>query len=399
MCGWFEGREDLAFVAKAPDHQLRVHPAADHLERDVVLELVVGAAGEIDRAHAAAPETLFDRVPGLAGGRYAGRPRRRAARRQAPRRPRRPRRRARARLGSRKKRQWEPPPPTATRPPPGAPDRRHTACPAARNAVRRAAPATRASTSLTRTQDGMVVPNHTAGQQGRGPRSLWICRAGHRQNVLIPAQRLHDVDAGRARGGHQRGEDRRPRQAASRRPGSAPGRERGHPGCSCRRPAPAASPPTTPAAMPTAAMTAPSRSTRASRWRGAEPIASRMPNSRVRALTENASTPATPTTAIEQRDAGEAAEHQRVQPVRRQHFGADVFQRRRLLDRLVGREIADDARDRRHQRVRIGPRVHEQAAAADLLLERVVDGHRRSRHHVLVVHVGGDADDAARRRC
>ncbi len=39
-------------------------------------------------------------------------------------------------------------------------------------------------------------------------------------------------------------------------------------------------------------------STRASRCRGSEPTASRMPNSRVRALTENASTPATPMTAM-----------------------------------------------------------------------------------------------------
>ena len=42
----------------------------------------------------------------------------------------------------------------------------------------------------------------------------------------------------------------------------------------------------------------PPTSTRASRCRGADPTASRTPNSRVRALTENASTPATPTTAI-----------------------------------------------------------------------------------------------------
>ena len=49
---------------------------------------------------------------------------------------------------------------------------------------------------------------------------------------------------------------------------------------------------------PAAAITAPSLSTRSSRCRGADPIASRTPNSRVRALTENASTPATPTSAI-----------------------------------------------------------------------------------------------------
>ena len=44
----------------------------------------------------------------------------------------------------------------------------------------------------------------------------------------------------------------------------------------------------------------------------------------------------------------------------------------------------------------IRARVDEQPAAADLLLERVIDAQRRARHHVLVVDVGGDADDAAR---
>ena len=47
-----------------------------------------------------------------------------------------------------------------------------------------------------------------------------------------------------------------------------------------------------------------------------------------------------------------------------------------------------------HQRVRIRSRVDEEAAAADLLLERVIDAQRRSGHDVLVVDVGGDADDA-----
>ena len=65
-----------------------------------------------------------------------------------------------------------------------------------------------------------------------------------------------------------------------------------------------------------------------------------MPNSRVRPLTENASTPATPTIGDRERDRGEPAEHDRVQPVRRQHFGAHVFERRRALDRLIGRQLA-----------------------------------------------------------
>ena len=36
-----------------------------------------------------------------------------------------------------------------------------------------------------------------------------------------------------------------------------------------------------------------------------------------------------------ERDGREAAEHERVQPVRREHFGAHVLERRRPLDRLV----------------------------------------------------------------
>ena len=46
------------------------------------------------------------------------------------------------------------------------------------------------------------------------------------------------------------------------------------------------------------AMNTPSLSTPVSNCRGADPMASRTPNSRILALTENASTPATPTTAI-----------------------------------------------------------------------------------------------------
>ena len=98
----------------------------------------------------------------------------------------------------------------------------------------------------------------------------------------------------------------------------------------------------------------------------------------------------------QQRDAGEPAEHQRIQPIRREHFGADVVERRRALDRLIGRQLANDAPDRRDERVRIRARVHEQTAAADLLIDRVVDVHRRARHDVLVVDVGRDADDAPR---
>ena len=36
-----------------------------------------------------------------------------------------------------------------------------------------------------------------------------------------------------------------------------------------------------------------------------------------------------------QRDRREAAEHERVQPIRREHFRADVFERGRALHRLI----------------------------------------------------------------
>ena len=50
--------------------------------------------------------------------------------------------------------------------------------------------------------------------------------------------------------------------------------------------------------MPMTAIAVPCDSTCVSSARGEQPTASRMPNSRVRALTEKASTPAMPTTAI-----------------------------------------------------------------------------------------------------
>ena len=82
-------------------------------------------------------------------------------------------------------------------------------------------------------------------------------------------------------------------------------------------------------------MTTPSDKTPRSRCDGVDPMASRTPNSRVRALTQNASTPATPTTAIKQRDTREAREHERVQALGRQHLGAHVLERRGALHRLI----------------------------------------------------------------
>src|SRR5438093_1423899 len=57
-------------------------------------------------------------------------------------------------------------------------------------------------------------------------------------------------------------------------------------------------PPAAPIAIPMATIRRPSPSTPVNKRRGGEPIARRTPNSRVRALTENARTPATPTIEI-----------------------------------------------------------------------------------------------------
>ena len=54
-----------------------------------------------------------------------------------------------------------------------------------------------------------------------------------------------------------------------------------------------------------------------------------------------------------QRDGRESAEDDCVEAIGSQHFGADVFERGGVLDRLVGGHIADDVGDRRDQRVRI----------------------------------------------
>ena len=98
-----------------------------------------------------------------------------------------------------------------------------------------------------------------------------------------------------------------------------------------------------------------------------------------------------------ERHRGKSAEHQRIQPVGRQYFGANVRERRRLLDRLVGRQLANDPRNRGHERIRIGLGMHEHPSAADFLFERVIDAQCRPRHDILVVHVRGNADNTLRR--
>src|SRR3970040_5647 len=95
--------------------------------------------------------------------------------------------------------------------------------------------------------------------------------------------------------------------------------------------------------MPAPAIVAPSLSTRASRSFGSEPIARRMPHSRVRALTENANTPATPTMAI---IIGAPPENARVQAVRRKHLRPHILERRCPLHRLLGGQCAGETAPR-----------------------------------------------------
>ena len=119
--------------------------------------------------------------------------------------------------------------------------------------------------------------------------------------------------------------------------------------------------------------------------RGVDPIARRMPNSRVRALTEKASTPATPTTAIKSATPAKPPNTSALTPIGRQHLRAHVIQRRGPLHRLIRGDFANDLRNGRHQRIRIIFACTKSRPPLDLLLHRVIDRHRRARDEVLVV--------------
>ena len=51
-----EAGEDLPLVPEAADDRVGVHAALEHLERHALLKRVVAAHGQVDRAHAAAPQ-------------------------------------------------------------------------------------------------------------------------------------------------------------------------------------------------------------------------------------------------------------------------------------------------------------------------------------------------------
>ncbi len=87
--------------------------------------------------------------------------------------------------------------------------------------------------------------------------------------------------------------------------------------------------------MPTVAISAPSTRTWRTTCARDEPSASRTPNSRVRALTENASTLATPTTAISSATAANPDSTKALSRSGASTVRAHVRERRGALDRLV----------------------------------------------------------------
>src|SRR5229473_6550008 len=91
-------------------------------------------------------------------------------------------------------------------------------------------------------------------------------------------------------------------------------------------------------------------------------------------------------------------EHNGVETIRSENFGANVFEGSGAFDGLVRRHVANDPRDWRDERIRICAGVDEKAAAKHwTLFKRVINGEDGSRNDVFVVNVGSDANDAVRR--
>src|SRR6516165_11960577 len=82
-----------------------------------------------------------------------------------------------------------------------------------------------------------------------------------------------------------------------------------------------------------------------------------------------------------------------------EHFSADVFERSGALNRLIRRYIANEARDRCDERIRICTGVDEKATAQKwTLFKGVVDGEGGLGNDILLVNIGDDANDALGRR-
>src|ERR1700731_2178771 len=97
-------------------------------------------------------------------------------------------------------------------------------------------------------------------------------------------------------------------------------------------------------------------------------------------------------------DGRKDTEHNCVETIRSENFGANVFEGSGALNGLVGGHVAKDASDRRDERVRICAGMDEKAAAKDwTLFKGAIDGEARARNDVFVVNIGSDANDAVRR--
>ena len=57
-----ERRQNLPLAHEALTHKIRIHPALDELDGDLLLELIVVAHGLINRAHPAAPDQAREAV-------------------------------------------------------------------------------------------------------------------------------------------------------------------------------------------------------------------------------------------------------------------------------------------------------------------------------------------------
>ena len=107
-----------------------------------------------------------------------------------------------------------------------------------------------------------------------------------------------------------------------------------------------------------------------------------------------------------QSDGGKSAEHNCVESIGGEHFGANVFERRGVLDGLIHRHRAHDARDRRNQCLGINARMYKQPSAKDAhaaagktirhLAERVIDRDCGFGDNVLIIDIRGHPNNSAR---
>src|SRR6266481_1461793 len=97
-------------------------------------------------------------------------------------------------------------------------------------------------------------------------------------------------------------------------------------------------------------------------------------------------------------DGRKDTEHNCVETIRSENFGANVFEGSGAFNGLFDRHLANDPRDRRDERIRICAGVDKESTAKHwALFKRVVDREDGPRNDVFVVNIGGDANNAVRR--